>query len=502
MLAHSTNNPKQRSKGPIPLLYTTEQILGLAPNQVHIRSSRSLASVEKWTTLAHNQEAVWGEFPLKNKPPARVSIRLSHLALHCTCTTRTYPCTHTLALLLLFTLESDAFAQQQAPDWLHVWPDSPSGELSTVAENARANQDTRTAKQLTFLEKRQADIHSGLQELKLWLHDLVQTGLGAARDRPQTYWSQMADRLIDAHATEVAYDVQRLATIVGKGPTWPQEILFIIGRLYLLIQGFERFDSFSVEEQADLRAATGWLPRVNWTFDQEPEPQQEAKDAEQTVRDCWYVVGRHDERVGKRKRQLIWLWGNTCNRFALLSHILYRREDFDVRLLGGSVLDVTLNFYPSKTPFRAQLLTLHNILHAQPLLDNRFDDRCMSSSSTADERACQMSLIGNPSIDAVMRQYAESIALNPWLRAYPVALSSVTARRDNIKPGQVNWSIQDRAGFLLPLPEKYDHGWQIAALGYQDNLSLFGEWNGQHLVPLTVWNKTRFIELQVLQGIK
>lgn len=308
----------------------------------------------------------------------------------------------------------------------------------------------------------------------------------------------MADRLIDAHAAEVACDVQRLATIVGNGPTWSQEMLFIIGRLYLLIQGFKRFDSLSVEEQVDLRAATGWLPRINWTLDKESESQQEAGKTEQIVRDYWYVVRRHDESAGRRKRQLIWLWGNTCNRFALLSHILYRREDFDVQLLSGSLFDATLNFYPSRTPLRAQLLTLHDIPRSQPWHGNRSNVRRVSSPPSADESGSQMSAVGNPSIEAVMQQYAESIAQNPWLRTYPIALSGITARRDDGK-----WSLKIRLDFCFRYLRSMIMVGKSRLLVIKVIFRcLVSGMNGRHLVPLTVWNKTRFIELQVLRGIK
>ncbi len=438
-------------------MWTTEQVLGLAPDKYSFNISRNFAVSEKWITLGYNHASAWGEFAIKNKPPILTQIDLSDLDFACDCAARKSPCNHCLGLLLLLVEQPDAFVSADPPDWVASW----------LAVNARSRKNRRhlvspnSAAQAENRRRRQANISAGLQELEIWLRDLVRVGMAAAQNRPKTYWTQIADRMVDARAGEVARELRRVADIPDHSADWPERLLCRIGRLYLLIRGFNQLETFPAEMQADLRAAVGWLPRA----DEIPPDSR--------LRDRWYVLGKQLEHEGKQKLKRTWLWGESSNRSALIYDIAYGKQPLDFSLVTGTILEAELCFHPSAVPLRAQIAARYRTL--QP----------------------HEPFIGQTSVKAALAQYAQAVTANPWLRHFPLALASVGIERHGAR-----WVLRDSAGYLLPLPEKFEHGWHLYALDRGGSLHLFGEWDGDCLYPLSIWKDDRLLELKILKGVK
>lgn len=441
----------------MPEFYTPEQILGLAPNPQHIRTSRSLARADKWRSLGHTDRECWGEFPLKNKDPLRVALRLSDLAFTCTCTGRIRPCTHVLALLQLKPPgPANAAATDTPPDWVLNALAAPPPSAQIFARSTPTSP--------TQMRGRQATIMAGLQELKLWLHDLVHNGLGAVRERPVAYWAQMANRLVDARVSDLGDDVAAIGALMGKTPEWPQEALRIMGRLYLLIQGFEHIDNLSPLEQADLRAAVGWYPR--------PVSAQDLS-FDSPIHDQWHVLGQRNVPARRRAIQRIWLWGQETARFALLVNSARTNQPLARPFPTGAQLNAEVEFYPGTMPVRGQIVACHQI------------------------RRADLPTAAFTSLRSIMDEYNAVLTRNPWLRLFPVMVAGVTTRREGAQ-----WLLVDAEGYILPLPASFEHGWHLAALAYAGNLTLFGEWDGTTLTPLTLWNAEIFLELHTVRGIK
>ena len=53
------------------VIWTIEQVAGLAPTNHLLKTSRSFAFAEKWLTLGQNGQTAWGIFPL-SKEKARI----------------------------------------------------------------------------------------------------------------------------------------------------------------------------------------------------------------------------------------------------------------------------------------------------------------------------------------------------------------------------------------------------------------------------------------------
>src|SRR5262245_29210848 len=58
-------------------IWTSAQILTLAPDNASAKAGQTLASPRKWTTLGRNERALWGECPGSAKEPYQVQVDLS-----------------------------------------------------------------------------------------------------------------------------------------------------------------------------------------------------------------------------------------------------------------------------------------------------------------------------------------------------------------------------------------------------------------------------------------
>lgn len=449
--------------------------MGVAPDHYATKIGRNLALAEKWlvTQTDQRRQQIWAEY--QNSGAKRVQIAVVPQTLHfmCSCGSRKLPCNHLLALLLLWSEQPDAFEIAQPPEWVQQWSaqsTAPITDASQVphAADERAHQD----------ERRLRNTVAGLQELKLWLQDMVRGGFGALENRPPYYWDTMANRLVDCQAATLGRELKAIGTYVrmatsngaSKSTTrgnsasteWPQKLLARLGRIHLLIQGFERFDTLSPQTQTDLREAVGWLSRLSAA-----EPYTEA------VADQWLIMGKVVTDEGRYKMQRSWLWGRHTNRAAQIIHLLYKPQSVELSLLVGAAVEAELIFAPSSTALRAECHVRGQM--AQP---THF-------------------VAGYTSIATATAAYAAAITANPWLPHFPIALPAVWARRQG-----ETWFIQDAAGDLLPLPPSFEYGWHLSALGRNAPFCLFGEWDGECFTPLTIWQEGRLIELAVLKGVK
>lgn len=432
------------------ILWTPEQALGLAPDRYSLKMGRTFAQPDRWSNLGYNQQAAWGEFPVSGKPPFRTTLNLAELRFDCTCFNRKFPCTHSLSLLLLLIEQPEIFTPSPPPDWVTAW-------LKNLSPPAPAHHSDRPA---AADRQRQANLMAGLQELDLWLRDLLRSGFAAAQEKPKSYWIQMADRLVDMQAGNLAGEIRQIPTLLDSHSDWPEHLLKKLGRLHLLIQGFARLDRLPEPMQADLRAAVGWLPRPTETPTGRPQ------------HDHWHVLARRTEQEGKQRLQRTWLWGNQHNQPALIIDLAYGRQPLDTSLVVGTVIEAELHFHAGTVPLQAHLTTRHRLTQAQDFI------------------------AGTASIKAALDRYTTALTTNPWSAYFPLALTAVTP----LHLDQA-WFIRDQAGYALPLPPKFEYGWHLLALSQGHPLSLFGEWDGRHFQPLTVWQHGRLLELHLLGGV-
>ncbi|MFZ1400974.1 MAG: hypothetical protein WAS33_28985 [Candidatus Promineifilaceae bacterium] len=426
--------------------WTTEQILGLAPDQFTLRAGRGLAEPQKWIALHHADDTVWGIHPNGRNQTTETAVYLPTFSYLCTCNSRKAPCRHSLALLQLWQQHAHKFT-----------PQPPNRRLATWAKREQIKQQRPNGRSQPH---NLPQLKTGLDALELWLLDMVRHGLARLPERPQAYWDTMAHRLVDTQALPLAQTVRHLAQLPKTQPDWPEQTLQEIGRLYLIIQGFRQFEELPATTQADLQTAVGWLP----TSTENPP-----------ISDNWLVLGRQQEPAGSQTRHTTWLWGQETQITAQLIDLSRSAVPEGSWLPSGSAWRGALQFAPSGWP---QIAVRHGQLQAIA--------------------APAIAPVGFASIRTATQAYGRSLAANPWLAHFPMLLPNVQP-----KPTESGWQLEDPSGTWLPLPDKFSHGWHLLALaGGRFDLTIFGVWNGRCLTPLTVHAQQTWQDILIWRGAK
>lgn len=444
------------------MTYSTEQIIALAPDTASEKAGRSLATFSKWQNLGHDGRALWGECQGSGSKPYQTEIDLNGPAFKCSCPSRKFPCKHALGLFLLFAADQSKFTSTAIPEWVSEWTakrDQQKERQEAAATKAEVEVDEATLarRELQKTKRamdRDAKVSSGLQELELWLRDLVRTGLAAAQSRPVNYWNQMVARLIDAQAPGVARRVRELSSLPHSGEGWIERLITQLSSVFLLLKAYERIATLPEATQVDIRTAIGW------TYKEEELPE------DNLVRDDWLILGQRTTADEGLRVQRTWLWGTSLNRGALILNFAAAGQPLDATLIVGTCINAELLYYPGNYPLRAVVKSREP--NTKPLTE-------ISMYRSSND---------------LLTAYADALARNPWLEAFPAPLNSlVLVRRGD------RWFAKDVDQRVLLLNARVDQGWQLNALGGGNPISIFGEWHGRSILPLCVWAEGRHVQL-------
>jgi hypothetical protein len=455
---------------------TAEQIIALAPDQNSAKAGKELASARRWVSLGKNERAVWGECQGSAKEPYQTQIDLSEPAFKCSCPSRKFPCKHTLGLFLLFAAQPNTLIQTIPPAWVDEWitkrtlaaqkpakakSDNPTETSAVVVYEVESLSSPEAARRAARREER---VREGLEDLDLWLSDLVRQGLSAAQSKPQAFWETPAARLVDAQAPGLARRVREIASIPDIGEGWQERLLSQVGKLFLLIKAYQHLTALPTQTQADVRTLIGW------TQDQDELLQQLG------IVDNWLVLGKRvvEDTIritGKSpvlKVQRTWLFGQITRQYALILSFAAPGQVLDTSLIPGASFEAELVYYPGGFPLRA-------------LVKRKMSAPVLSGS-----------LVGFANLSEALTAFSTALTANPWLEDFPMLLAEVTP----IKFGEA-WGIQDKLAGFLPFAPGFPLTWNLEAISGGHALSLFCEWKDDRLWPLSAWAEGRFIPLQL-----
>jgi hypothetical protein len=427
--------------------WTEQNVLNLTEDEQTRRDGAKLATRAKWPTLGVDEQAIWGECQGSGKTPYRVSIDQRELAYRCSCPSKKFPCKHTLGLLLLFAKDPTLFQNVAALEWVTTWLESRQARTAK-SPSPVVNQEAQAKR----VQARVAKIDEGLQELRLWLCDLVRHGFTNPQVKSYAYWDRMAARMVDAQASAIARRLRQIATIPMRGDAeWAARLLVEVSRLYLLADSYQRIDSLPAELQEDLRTGIGW-----------PRKKDELLTLP-SVRDKWTVVGQWIEGDDSLRARRVWLYGEHTQRVALILDFAPGRTPFDETYVAGQQYDAELVYYPSAFPQRALVKQVIGI-----------------STRTLDD----LTFLAHESFSAMLEQYASALGCNPWLERLPFIL-----RRAVLSPHSEGVSLYDAELRTLPLkpPATGDlHLWVNIARSGGHPTTVVGEWDGYEVNLLEV----------------
>lgn len=305
-------------------------------------------------------------------------------------------------------------------------------------------------------EERRKKISSGLDEIELWMIDLVHGGLARAPDQQPEFWSDIAARMVDCGMPGLARRLRALPSLIDGSEQWPARMLDRLGSIALLAAAARRLDPLALPAPvaADVRAALGLNMR------------HEPIRALEGIADRWHVLGGLSGAEEGLRWRRTWLWGEESGLPALLLDFVYGRTPFAEAMLPGTSFRGELVYFPGTLPARALV------------------NRALS------EPAATGVMPGFSQLDDATDAYAHALGRNPWLEQFPFALRGVIPETT-----QGRMFLRDRENRSLPLYPGPERFWRLMALSGGDPIDLFGEWDGEALVPLSVVADGRFVPL-------
>jgi hypothetical protein len=459
--------------------WTTEQILALAPDASSAKDGQGLATLQQWSNLGKSEQALWGEYQGTASKPYQAQIDLIETGFKCTCPSRKFPCKHGLGLFLLVVSQPEAFTENTPPDWVRAWINDRHQKKVKKAESGQVADPTAQAKRAA---QREEKVTAGIQELERWLQDLVRQGLAVVQTQPYSYWDAVAARMVDAQAPGLARQLREMAGIPHSGVGWPERLLERLGKIHLLLQGFQRLETLPPATQADIRTSIGWTPKEEFSSSS-PVSDGDVSDSGRNVSqqgtsatpqefarrltaDRWLVLGQRVEEQDNLRTQRTWLQGQHTGKAALVLNYAYGNQPLDTSLIPGTAIEAELGFFESAYPLRS----LIKVRHAPP--------------------TPLVEMPGEELIATALSNYATALACHPWIEQFPLSLQAILPLRYNN-----GWAVRDSAGYLLPITPRFEQGWQLLALSGGHPINVFGEWNGKEFLPLSALAGDNFIVL-------
>lgn len=426
------------------LQLSNDQIATMAPDASSLSAGKKLSSTKQWKTLGHSSEALWGE--CQGSALYQVKVDLTALAVQCSCPSRKQPCKHGLGLLLLAVNTPGAIPEAEQPEWITSWLAKRSAsQKRKEAREAAPPRTTPSASSVKTAEKRLTQVKAGIEQLDLWLNDLVRNGLGNLGSQPGTFWESQAAQMVDAQAPGIATRIRRMAQIPNAWSNWPERLLTQLGKLALLTQAFQNIDQLDPALQDEVRQLVGW------TFKED-----EVIARGEHVTDDWLFLGQQIEDRDRGRTQNTWLFGLSSKRAAVISQFAATGTAFTETYALGVRQKAELVFWPGVRSQRA-------------LIAARLDE----ITAIQDER-----LPGYETIEACFENIATLLAHNPWQEAFFCILNTVIPSVST----DGNWYmyIRDRDGKMLPLAGNH---WHLLAVSGGLPVDLVGRWNGEWLIP-------------------
>ncbi|NEQ96868.1 MAG: hypothetical protein F6K30_09110 [Cyanothece sp. SIO2G6] len=314
------------------------------------------------------------------------------------------------------------------------------------------------------MTQRESKVQAGIEALDQWLQDLMHQGLASVQTQPAQFWEDIAARMVDAQAPGLARQLRQCDRIPYSGDGWLERLLVALGKLYLLVQGYQRLVSLPSGLQAEVRTQVGWTMKKTEVF------ALAATELSWQQTDRWQVLGMRVLEEDQLWSQRIWLWGIESDRPALVLNFSYGSPRFDhqgITLVPGIILPATLAFYPSSYPLRSLIQQVLGT--ATPMLEFSRGRQIM----------------------AALDQYHHAISQNPWLDRVPLIFTAVIP----VKTEQ-GWWITDAQGRGLPLHPQFPQQWELLAVSGGREVAIAAEWDGEYLWPLSVAVDQRLILLQ------
>jgi SWIM zinc finger len=456
-------------------VWAIEQVVALAGSSARFGAGEAVALPSRWSRLGASGRAVWGCYQGSGSEPYDVAVDHVEVAERCTCPSRSRPCKHVVALLVLWVRGHVHTVAE--PDAVSAWidrqrlrlseqraaatggDDSPSLGTGDDGDREPASAEAPGGARDEQRNERIERLVGGLVELDRWLEDRLRLGLADPSVARYATWDEVARRLTDARAGALANRVRRLAGRVGAEVEWHDHVLAEMGILHLLAQAGQRVARLPGDLADGVAVACGWQVRKADVESSAP------------VTDHWLVAGRSDTREDLVEVRRVWLRGTRSGAWAMVLSFAAYRQALDSSLEVGTVVHADLHRYPGSGQ-RALVGSTHDVDQSAPSVL-----AAAAQAATSTSGACE--------------QIGTVLAAEPWLERAPTIVTAAVARRGG------HWVLTDASG-SLPITEESAHGDAVATLlaaSAGQPLTMTIEWTPRGAVPLTVFLGDRTLDV-------
>ena len=426
--------------------FSPEQALSFAPDAETARRGEDLATIRKWRMLEGNPRVIWGECKSSGNSFYKTQIDLNGPAFKCTCPSRKFPCKHALGLFLIYINNSENFRiTDDYPGWLKEWLEKRGIDQKP---NTEIQKETDLKNKELRLKNRDARITlmaSGVADLELWLNDLIRQGLASTEGQSYSYWQSIAARMVDSKLGGIGKRIRKFPLLHNSTTEWPERMLAELAQLYLLVKGFENLEDLPPILQTELLTVSG----VNI--------KKEEVMGLKGIADDWLVMGVIEGVEEHLNFRHTWLYGSKSERLALILEYSFGDAGYPVTWQVGQAFNGEIAYFPSAYPLRA-------VVKVQKGKVALFEEPR-----------------GYHSLDRFFEVYSRALAENPWIYDFPCYLEAVIPVMEN---GSL-FLIDEEKKYLEALT-KDNISWKLIALSGGNPISIFGEWSGEYMIPLSV----------------
>ncbi|GCE20602.1 SWIM zinc finger family protein [Dictyobacter kobayashii] len=427
---------------------TTDQVSQMAPDASAVKAGKKLAQTKFWLNLGHNEQAIWGE--CQGSGLYQVRMERATFTTQCSCPSRKLPCKHSLGLLFLAAATPEALPESEPLEWVSSWLKKRAAQQKRQeTSTTKASQEPTEGKQKKSAEKRQEKIQQGIEQLDLWLNDLIRNGLGGLETQPASFWEQQAAQMVDAQASGLAARIRVLATIPNASKNWTTRLLAQLGKLALLTEAYQHQERFEPDAQENIRQLVGWSLK-----------EAEVLEHGSHVTDDWLFLGQTRETIERGRTQRTWLRGTTTGHDTFVLQFSFAGTPFTEHYPLGTHQAAELVYWPGVVPQRALFAQRQGV--GQPI---------------------QEQLPGVASIEDFLGGVARQLARHPWQEQFLCVIQNTLPIYEKESK---RWYLRDRQGQALPLARTQDEHWKLLALSGGHAVDFAGEWNGETLLPLGV----------------
>jgi hypothetical protein len=427
------------------LQLSEEQVLALAPDESSKKSGKDLSNPNKWVSKGSSEIALWGECQGSGSKPYQTQVDLSNIAFKCSCPSRKFPCKHGIGLLLLYARQPGSFSVSEPPSWVTDWLGKRTEKQEKQAE--KKDKPVDEAAQAKRQQARQQKVGDGIQELLLWMKDIIRNGLLNIPEKGSVYFETMSRRMVDAQAPGLANMVKGLGELNFYREGWQSDFLDQLVRIYLVISGYSHVALLPEDLQQDLRTSIGFTQN------------QEALKEQAGVLDTWLVMGKQTTEEDNLVVERNWLYGINSNAYALVLQFLVRGQALtSLSLTPGLFIEAELVYYPSVIPLRA-------IIKKQ-----------INSSSPSSYKSFS-------NWQQVVETETHLSSRLPFRSERPYII-------EQVRPVQFNqqWWLQDSSNELMLIQSDFRNIWKLLSLsgGAFLNMAVIGK--EKSFLPIGVWH--------------